>query len=350
MPFTHNSIKTYTNPVYKRDFPDPGVLRTDTGLYTYATQSKTPDGMHNIQVAFSQDGIHWEARGDALPVKSSWAVKGQDYWAPHVIVKDGTYYMFYNAKKDYSGHAISVATSQSPEGPFVDNGQPLVTGRKFVNIDAFIFHDAEQQRWWLCWGSCHKPIKLRELDSSLLKFAAGSRVIELLAAEEDHPFARLHEASWIHKRFDATLQKTFYYLFTSGADAFGLDSYGLMVARSETLAGPYETLAQAKGLPDSVILRSNATFLNPGAHSIFTDDAGQDWLLYHAYNRADVQVNYKKIHSFPRMMMLDALHYDETGWPCVETGSPSVGLQKGPTFLNEDKQVGETAYLGAIGK
>jgi arabinan endo-1,5-alpha-L-arabinosidase len=348
MPATHNSIKTYTNPVYKRDFPDPGVLRTEAGLYTYATQSLTPNGMHNIQVAFSRDGIHWEGRGDALPIKSSWAAK-QDYWAPHVIFKDGTYFMFYNAKKDKSGHAISVATSRLPEGPFVDNGQPLVTGWKFINIDAFIFHDKQQARWWLCWGSCHKPIKMRELDASLLKFAAGSRTIEILAAEKHHAFARLHEASWIHERFDPNLQKTFYYLFTSGADAFGLDSYGLMVARSERLTGPFETLAQAKNLPDSVILRSNATFLNPGAHSIFTDDEGQDWLLYHAYSRADVQMDYKKIHSFPRMMMLDALHYDESGWPCVETGSPSVGLQKGPTFFEADAAF-EAESLGAVGK
>lgn len=343
------SIKTYANPVYKRDFPDPGVLRTENGLYAYATQSMTPNGMHNIQVAFSPDGITWAARGDALPTKSTWAAR-QDYWAPHVIFKDGTYFMFYNAKKDNSGHAISVATSQSPDGPFIDKGEPLVTGWKFINIDAFIFHDEEQGRWWLCWGSCHKPIKMRELDSSLLKFAAGSRVIEILAAEEKHPFARLHEASWIHKRFDPTLQKTFYYLFTSGADAFGVATYGLMVARSESLTGPYVTLAQAKGLPDSVILRSNATFLNPGAHSIFTDDAGQEWLLYHAYSHTDVQVNYKKIHSFPRMMMLDALRYDESGWPYVETGSPSVGLQKGPVFYDADAVAEPELTLGAVGE
>lgn len=329
---THISAALYTNPVYKRDFPDPGILRTETGLYAYATQSLTPYGIHNIQVAFSRDGIQWKACGDALPTKSSWAA-GQDYWAPHVVFKDGTYYMFYNAQKDNSGHAIGVAMSSSPKGPFIDSGQTLVTGWKFINIDAFIFHDAPQNRWWLCWGSCHKPIKMRELEASLLKFAAGSRTIEILATEAEHPFARLHEASWIHARFDPSLQKTFYYLFTSGSDAFGVDSYGLMVARAEHLTGPYETLAQAKGLPDSVILRSNATFLNPGAHSLFTDDAGQEWLLYHAYCRADLQGSYRKIRTFPRVLMLDALHYDEDGWPYVETGSPSIGLQKGPLFL-----------------
>jgi arabinan endo-1,5-alpha-L-arabinosidase len=323
----------YTNPVYRRDFPDPGILRTEAGLYAYATQSQTPYGMHNIQVAFSRDGIHWDACGDALPTKATWAAKGQDYWAPHVIEKDGLYYMFYNAKTNMSGHGIGVATAISPEGPFIDSGQPLVRGRKFINIDAFVFHDTLENRWWLCWGSCHKPIKMRELDASLLCFAPRSRVIEILACDETVPFAALLEASWIQRRFDPHLQKTFYYLFASGSDAFGVDSYGIMVARSECLTGPYETLTQAKDVPDSVIVRSNDTFLNPGAHSIFTDDSGQDWILYHAYCRDDVKFHYKKIRTFPRVLMLDQLHYDESGWPFVRTGSPSTEGQIGPTFL-----------------
>lgn len=322
----------YTNPIYARDFPDPGILRTVAGFYAYATQSLTPTGQHNIQVAFSRDAVHWEPRGDAMPTKAVWASTHQDYWAPHVVFKDGLYHMFYNARTNTSGHGIGVATSLSAEGPFVDSGAPLVRGWKFINIDSYVFQDAATGRWWMSWGSCHQPIKLRQMDDSLLSFAKGSRVIDLLSAEQGHPFAALHEASWIHSRFDPHQQKTFYYLFTSGANAFGVDSYGIMVARAEHLTGPYITLAEAKGLPDSVILRSNATVLNPGAHSLFTDDAGQEWLLYHAYSRAEVNGQFKRIHRFPRLLMLDALHYDESGWPFVRTGSPSTGTEAGPAF------------------
>jgi arabinan endo-1,5-alpha-L-arabinosidase len=319
----------YLNPVYKRDFADPGILVTPQGFYAYGSQGMTDTGMHNVQVAFSTDAVHWQALGDALPQKSRWA-DDQDYWAPHPVYKDGTYYLFYNAKTNDSGQGIGVATGSTPEGPFLDSGSPLVYGEQYANIDAFVFHEAASQTWWLVWGSCHQPIKMQALDSSLLRFATDSTRHQIIAPEAGHPFACLHEAAWIHPRIDPRSGKRFYYLFTSGADAFGLDSYGIMAARSETLTGPYETLAQAKGLPDSVILRSSPTFLNPGAHSMFTDASGQDWLLYHAYLREGLTISNEALRQSPRLLMLDPVYYDEDGWPYVKDGRPSETWQTGP--------------------
>ena len=325
---------TYTNPIYQQDFPDPCILRTLGGLYAYGSQGMTSGGMHNIQVAFSQDGITWDARGDALPTKAIWAAD-QDYWAPHVVRKGDTYFLFYNAKTGRAGQGIGLAISLSPEGPFVDSGQPLVYGESYINIDAYVFLDASDNRWWMCWGSCYEPIKLREMDASLLNFAANSIVIEILAPEAEHAFARLHEAAWIHTRFDQNLQKTFYYLYTSGADAFGIESYGIMVARSRQVTGPYQTLAQARELSDSVILRSNERFMNPGAHALFTDDTHQEWLLYHAYEREGLHIDSATLRRTPRVLMLDALDYDEDGWPYMRTGAPSTQSEMKPTFLQE---------------
>lgn len=305
------------------------MLKTATGLYAYGSQGLVAGRMQNIQVAFSSDGVHWQSQGDALPIKAAWAT-AQDYWAAHAIYKDERYYLFYNARTDFSGQGIGVATASSPVGPFVDSGQPLVYGDYYINIDAFAFEDVG--RWWLCWGSCYQPIKLRELAPDLLTFAPETLTHELIAPEKDHPFASLHEAAWIHKRFEPALQKTFYYLYTSGADAFGLDSYGIMVARSENLIGPYQTLAQAKERADSVILRSNATFLNPGAQAIFTDDMGQEWLLYHAYRRAGQPTDYQSLRNAPRVLMLDRLEYDASGWPYTRYGSPSTGSEPAPTL------------------
>jgi beta-xylosidase len=173
------------------------------------------------------------------------------------------------------------------------------------------------------------------MDESLLAFAEGSRVIEILMPEADHAFARLHEAPWIHVRFDPHLQKIFYYLYTSGADAFGEDSYGIMVARAERVTGPYVTMAQARSLPDSVILRGNTRFLNPGAHSMFLDNNAHEWLLYHAYVREGLQIDYATLRKTPRVLLLDRLYYDEQGWPYTRTGTPSVEPQMGPTFLRD---------------
>jgi arabinan endo-1,5-alpha-L-arabinosidase len=320
-------VKTYKNPIYPHDFPDPGIFKAANGLYAYGSQDLA--GKHNIQVIFSSDGVHWEAKGDALPEKANWA-SAQDYWAPHLIAKDDVYYLFYNAKTNFSGQGIGVAKGNSPEGPFVDSGKPLVYGESYVNIDAFVY--SENKRYWLCWGSCYEPIKLRELTSDLTDFAPESQTLEILAPEANHPFAALHEAPWIHKRFEPALGKSFYYLFTSGANAFGEDSYGVMVARSEALEGEYISLGQAKQREDSVILRGNDVFLNPGAHAMFTDAEGQDWLIYHAYVREGLTADYETLRKTPRVLMLDALYYDEEGWPYTKTGSPSTSFQPAPVI------------------
>src|SRR3954468_16233317 len=89
---------SYRNPVYLRDFADIGLLRRPEGYYAYASQGNAPEGMQNIQCAFSPDLVHWQPRSDALPVKASWAPE-QEYWAPDVVeLADNDYRMFFNAQ------------------------------------------------------------------------------------------------------------------------------------------------------------------------------------------------------------------------------------------------------------
>ena len=66
-----------------------------------------------------------------------WASQTQDFWAPHVALHDGRYYLYYSAKPDAAltddkrGLCLAVATATRPEGPFVDIGQPLKMRRQF---------------------------------------------------------------------------------------------------------------------------------------------------------------------------------------------------------------------------
>src|SRR4051794_1012514 len=91
----------YQNPVIDADFPDPAVLRAADGFYyVYATQSAHDGHMLNIQMARSPDLVHWQILGDALPARPVWASRTQDFWAPHVVVHGGVYYLYYSARPD----------------------------------------------------------------------------------------------------------------------------------------------------------------------------------------------------------------------------------------------------------
>ena len=68
------AAKTYTNPIFDEDFPDPAVIQAPDGYYyAYATQTLRDGRWINIQVARSSDLVDWEYLGDAMPEKPVWA-------------------------------------------------------------------------------------------------------------------------------------------------------------------------------------------------------------------------------------------------------------------------------------
>jgi arabinan endo-1,5-alpha-L-arabinosidase len=313
---------TYVNPVLDEDFPDPALILAPDGFYyAYATQSLRGDGWINIQVARSTDLVHWQQLGDALPDKPTWARTTQDFWAPSVIFDGTTYFMYYSATPDLyhrheRGHALAVATSAAAAGPFVDIGAPLHLGEGFEFIDPMAFDDPATGKRLLYWGSGFEPIRVRELDEDRLSFAPGSEAIDLIWPNgRNGSFPRLVEASWVIRHED------FYYLFYSGDNCCGPDAeYGVMVARSRSATGPFETLEQAKAVPHSLMLFKSERWLAPGHNSIVTDKAGQTWIVYHAIDvdrprqRQEDEINSRRI------LLMDCIQWRD-GWPHV--GTPS---------------------------
>ena len=312
----------YLNPILDEDFPDPAVIAAPDGYYyAYATQTLRGDKWINIQVARSLDLIHWEDLGDALPNKPSWAQTTQDFWAPSVIYDGTTYFLYYSATPDVyhrheRGHGLAVATSSSPDGPFVDMGKPLLLGEGFEFIDPMAFDDPATGKRLLYWGSGFQPIKVQELGPDRLSFAEGSEAIDLIWPNgKKGGFPRLVEASWVIRR------DGFYYLFYSGDNCCGPDAeYGVMVARSDNAMGPFETLEQAKGVPHSLMLFKSERWLAPGHNSIVLDKQGQEWILYHAIDvNKPRQTQQDEINS-RRVLMIDKIEWSD-GWPHV--GTPS---------------------------
>ena len=331
---------SYTNPVFDEDFPDPTVIRARGGwFYAYATQGPVAGGVQNIQVARSRDLVTWERRPDALPVKPPWASRTQLFWAPDVHLRGRTYFMYFSAglnpdlaekfKKDAGAagstegvFCLGVATSASPEGPFRPGNGPLKCGLSFVNIDPMAFDDPLTGRKYLYWGSGFQPIRVQELSADRLSFRKGSRPVELVRADKTVPFQTLIEGAWVVRR------GRFYYLFYSGENCchgpLQEIRYAAMVARSRRPTGPFETLAAATGAPDSAILRRGERFIAPGHNSVITDDAGQDWIAYHAIDarRPYLDEAVSGDRAVRRVMLIDRLEW-RGGWPRVRGGSPS---------------------------
>jgi arabinan endo-1,5-alpha-L-arabinosidase len=315
---------TFTNPVLDVDFPDPTVIRASDGLYyAYATQGERDGTSINIQVARSADLVRWERIGDALPTKPAWASRTQDFWAPHVSQHGGTFYLYYSAKPDAAlsdttrGLCLAVATASRPEGPFTDRGEPLQCGSSFVNIDPMAFDDPQTGKRLLYWGSGFGPIKVRELAPDRVSFAPGSSVVDLIPVvptSDSTDYQRLVEGAWV------TYRAPWYYLYYSGDNCCGPRAhYAAMVARSRSATGPFETLAQATGARNSVILERGGHWNAPGHNSVITDARGTDWIVYHAVDSRRPRTKPTDDVNTRRVMLIDRLTYVD-GWPRVDRG------------------------------
>ena len=328
----HSQQQTYVNPVLDSDFPDPTVIHAPDGnYYGYATQTQRGGHWINIQLARSADLVHWHQLGDALSQKPKWASKTQDFWAPHVSREGARYVLYYAAKPDAAlsnskqGMCLGVATANSPVGPFEDVGRPLLCGSGFVDIDPMEFDDPATGKHLLYWGSGFEPIKVQELSPDGLSFAPESSPKELVAPNPAKgAFPVLVEGAWVIRH------APWYYLFYSGDNCCGPKAdYAVMVARSDSATGPFETLEQATGKPHSIVLEKRGRWIAPGHNSIIADAAGHDWIVYHAVDVRRSREKQTDEENTRRVMLIDRIVW-QNGWPKID--GPSEARSTSPNL------------------
>jgi beta-xylosidase len=276
---------SFQNPVHPGYFADPFVLRVDGGYVAYGTGS-APGG-RPFEVLRSDDLVHWRSVGGALePLSESWA---RDYWAPEVAAVDGTYYMYYSVGEADRGHLIRVATSSSPEGPFVDHGTVLTPDERFA-IDPHPFRDGDD--WYLYYA--HDVLDGERVGTTI----AVDRLVDMttLAREPRTLLRATHDWQMFlrgREMYGAvydwhTLEGPFvvkrdgrYYLLYSGG-AWEKPSYGVGFAVADAPLGPFR-----EPHAGPVVLRTvPGEVLGPGHCSVVPGPDGNDHLAYHAWDPA----------------------------------------------------------------
>lgn len=302
--------------VLDHDFPDPTLLKARDGhYYAYATQGTSEKGeprIYNLQLSRSKDLKTWEHLGEALPQKPAWAKTTQAFWAPHVHFANNQYYLYYSAEPDTrDGLCLAVAISKNPQGPFVDSGRPLICGESFSNIDPMTF--VESGKTYLYWGSGFEPVRMRELDSSLLNFAEGSRTLNLISPDRGNhpaPYTRLLEGAWVIKK------NGYYYLFVSGENCCsGPDpKYAVLILRSKNFNGPFEY--RENDPRKSVVIESAGDFSATGHNALITDDLGKLWSFHHGVDsaRPTLTTPIPGDRTNRRVMLRREIRF-ENGWP-----------------------------------
>ncbi|ADU29312.1 family 43 glycosylhydrolase [Evansella cellulosilytica] len=307
----------YQNPVFEPVIADPSIIKADDGFYyVYGTEDNWGDGMGSrvVPIVRSENLVDWEYVGEAFHEKPSWKEDG-GIWAPDIVYFNDKYYLYYSQSTwGDANPAIGVATSDTPKGPFEDQGKVFDSKEIGVNnsIDPQLFIDDDGTPY-LFWGSWY-----------------GIWGIEMSEDGFDHVGEKFQiagtafEAPYIIKRDD------YYYFFGSkGSCCEGQWSqYRVAIGRSDSLKGPYvdkngSDIIRSTG---TLILQEGEQFVGPGHNAIVTDEAGQDWMIYHAIDKDEAWIGSGVTR---RPLMLDKVIWED-GWPTIEGGVPGEGVQEGP--------------------
>ncbi|WP_046225542.1 arabinan endo-1,5-alpha-L-arabinosidase [Paenibacillus dauci] len=299
---------------------DPGILKTDQGYYIYSTDVRMGGELTpGIMVRRSQDLIHWEWVGYALPgipeIATEWS-QAINLWAPDVVKVGDKYRMYYSASTFGSTRSmIGLMESDSPEGPWTDCGCVVRTqeGDGPNAIDPHVVNDTEGQQW-MVYGSFFGGIHILPLDQR-----TGKPTIEgfgtLLAIRDKATVDGAIEGPYIvyHPEFKK------YYLFVSYDSLF--KDYNVRVARADHITGPYtdihgHVLTDIDYRPQHEIgnkivggyrFGEGEGWIAPGHNSVLNDD-GTFYIVHHARGEQDKHWSYLHIRK---------ILWTADGWPVV---------------------------------
>jgi len=226
-------------------------------------------------------------------------------WAPAVFSTNGKFYFYYSVgPQNPTPSRLGVAVGNSPSGPFVDSGKPLLTGGDgFEAIDPMVFRDPKSGQVLLyAGGSAGAKLRVFELGPDLVSFAREIPV-------ETPP--KFTEAAFVHYH-----KERYYISYSHGG--WRHSSYSVHYSSSDSATGPWTY--------HGVIVSSDSTRKGPGHHSFAQDPRTGAWLVF--YHRWENQTGDGPYRG-SRQICVDRVEHDAEGLirPVIMTGGTAEKLR-----------------------
>lgn len=225
---------------------DPTIIKHEGWYHIFSTDvAYGPNGQCGIMHRKSRDLVQWQFLGwvfDGVPSRSlqfmetyQSGYRQESIWAPFIHRSGDIYRLYYSVPaNDWIKLAcIGLATSDSPEGPWTDEGiviscQP---SDHFNAIDPAVIVDRSNGKSWFAYGSYSSGIYLVELDPE-----TGKRKDETDFGKRIAFRSNIHDAIE-GAEFIYNEETGMYYLFVSYD--WLEDSYNVRVGMSDRAEGPY---------------------------------------------------------------------------------------------------------------
>jgi beta-xylosidase len=271
------------NPILAGLHADPEIVYSQLThrYYIYTTSDGFPHWGGWYLTAFSSSDLtSWKYEGIVLnlPRDTRWA--SGNAWAPAIIERQEgdrfRYYLYYSGETGH-GKAIGVAVADSPVGPFVDSGKPIVDQRPAgvkggQQIDVDVFQDPRSGRYYLYWGNGY--MAGAELNDDLCSIKPES--VTVLTPKggtlSDYAF---REGTYVFYR------KGIYYFLWS-VDDTGSPNYHVAYGTSDNPLGPIQVAAN----PIVLIQDPSQEIYGPAHNSVLQVPGTDDWyIVYHRINK-----------------------------------------------------------------
>ena len=270
--------ETFTNPLLAGDYPDPSVMRDGDDYYMTHSSFEYQPG---LTVLHSRDLIHWEPISYALHTYLG------SVWAPDLCKVGDKYYIYFtvNPQRNF------VVWADSPYGPWSDPID-LHVGQ----IDPGHLVDDEGQRWLFLSGG-HRA----RLSDDGLSLVPGS--LEKVYPGWPLPDDWIAEGMCLEGPKMKKIGRYYYYVSAEGGTAGPPTSHAVVVARSESVDGPWENspynpLVHTYDPADRWWSRGHGTLID-------TPD-GRWYVIYHSYENG--------FYSLGRQTLLEPVRLDDDGW------------------------------------
>ena len=299
--------RTYTNPVWPGYFADPFVLAAEGRYYAYGTGDG--EASQSLVGLVSNDLVSWEPLGPLLDARTRLG-RLTHLWAPEVAPMGDEYVMYFSGGVGDKGHRLRAASSPTPTGPYRDMGAELAAHEPFA-IDPHPFRDVDGT-WYLFYAV--DRLENERVGTSIVadRMLAADRLagepVPVVAPSADwqlflrdrEMYGAVYDWHTCEGPFVVWRDGRYWCLYSGGN--WQNPSYGVSVASAPHPLGPW-TEEPGEG---PQVIRTQPGARGPGHASVVGDDAGDDWLVYHAWDDAGTA----------RRMCIDRLRWTGNGPVC----------------------------------
>ncbi|CAM4260420.1 family 43 glycosylhydrolase [Paenibacillus endophyticus] len=303
---------TYSNLNQLGGIADPHAMFYEGVYYLYGTDTaNSPNMQTGIKVYTSTDLVNWTEKGYALRREDSWGEK--QFWAPEVIERDGTFYMYYAVEEH-----LAVATSDSPLGPFKqDVKEPIHQNPKEIDAHIFTDDDGKTYMYFVRFNN-DNHLLVAEMNDDMKTIKENTIKMVFAATQEwensqKAPVAKINEGPFVIKH------KGTYYMTYSG-NHFQSPDYGVGYATAPTPLGPWTKYEF------NPIMKANALVPGAGHHSLIQSPDGTElFMVYHTH--------YAIGQTEPRKLAIDRVQFvpQADGPDLMEVWGPTITPQLMPS-------------------